>query len=100
MMDTVAVIHRRISANKFDVARLLSEPEIREHEDYEGIGAPVVYVLFDLLWDNGRDLTGKSVVSTPGTVTGAHYSRYWNSSGRLPRKARSGAFPARERERV
>jgi bifunctional non-homologous end joining protein LigD len=24
--------------------------------------APVVYVLFDLLWDNGRDLTGKSVV--------------------------------------
>jgi hypothetical protein len=62
--------------------------------------APVVYVLFDLLWDNGRDLTGKSVVSTPGTVTGAHYSRYWNSSGRLPRKARSGAFPARERERV
>ena len=24
--------------------------------------APVVYVLFDLLWDNGRDVTGKSVV--------------------------------------
>ncbi len=24
--------------------------------------APVVYVLFDLPWDNGRDLTGKSVV--------------------------------------
>ncbi len=24
--------------------------------------APVVYVLFDLLWDNGRDLTGKSAV--------------------------------------
>ena len=24
--------------------------------------APVVYVLFDLLWDNGRDLTGKSVI--------------------------------------
>jgi bifunctional non-homologous end joining protein LigD len=24
--------------------------------------APVVYVLFDLLWSNGRDLTGKSVV--------------------------------------
>ena len=24
--------------------------------------APVAYVLFDLLWDNGRDLTGKSVV--------------------------------------
>ncbi len=24
--------------------------------------APVVYVLFDLLWDNGRDLTGESVV--------------------------------------
>jgi bifunctional non-homologous end joining protein LigD len=24
--------------------------------------APVVYVVFDLLWDNGRDLTGKSVV--------------------------------------
>jgi bifunctional non-homologous end joining protein LigD len=24
--------------------------------------APVVYVLFDLLWDNGHDLTGKSVV--------------------------------------
>ena len=24
--------------------------------------APVVYVLFDLLWDNGRDLTGKTVV--------------------------------------
>ena len=24
--------------------------------------APVVYVLFDLLWDNGRDLTSKSVV--------------------------------------
>jgi bifunctional non-homologous end joining protein LigD len=24
--------------------------------------APVMYVLFDLLWDNGRDLTGKSVV--------------------------------------
>jgi bifunctional non-homologous end joining protein LigD len=24
--------------------------------------APVVYFLFDLLWDNGRDLTGKSVV--------------------------------------
>jgi bifunctional non-homologous end joining protein LigD len=24
--------------------------------------APVVYVLFDLLWDNGRNLTGKSVV--------------------------------------
>jgi bifunctional non-homologous end joining protein LigD len=24
--------------------------------------APVVYVLFDLLWDNGRDLTGKSIV--------------------------------------
>src|SRR5712672_3378340 len=24
--------------------------------------APVVYVLFDLLWDKGRDLTGKSVV--------------------------------------
>lgn len=24
--------------------------------------APVVYVLFDLLWDNGRDLTGKNIV--------------------------------------
>ena len=24
--------------------------------------APVAYVLFDLLWDNGRDLTGKSIV--------------------------------------
>jgi len=24
--------------------------------------APVVYVLFDLLWDSGRDLTGKNVV--------------------------------------
>jgi bifunctional non-homologous end joining protein LigD len=24
--------------------------------------APVMYVLFDLLWDNGRDLTGKSVI--------------------------------------
>jgi bifunctional non-homologous end joining protein LigD len=24
--------------------------------------APVVYVVFDLLWDNGRDLTGKSAV--------------------------------------
>ena len=24
--------------------------------------APVVYVLFDLLWDNGRDLTGKNVI--------------------------------------
>jgi bifunctional non-homologous end joining protein LigD len=24
--------------------------------------APVVYVLFDLLWDNGRDLTGRTVV--------------------------------------
>ena len=24
--------------------------------------APVAYVLFDLLWDNGRDLTGKSVI--------------------------------------
>jgi bifunctional non-homologous end joining protein LigD len=24
--------------------------------------APVVYVVFDLLWDNGRDLTGKSVI--------------------------------------
>src|ERR1700720_2851286 len=24
--------------------------------------APVVYVLFDLLWDNGRDLTSKSVI--------------------------------------
>jgi len=24
--------------------------------------APVVYVLFDLLWDNGRDLTGKTVL--------------------------------------
>jgi len=24
--------------------------------------APVVYVLFDLLWDNGRDLTGQGVV--------------------------------------
>jgi bifunctional non-homologous end joining protein LigD len=24
--------------------------------------APVVYVLFDLLWDNGHDLTGKSVI--------------------------------------
>ena len=24
--------------------------------------APVVYVLFDLPWDNGRDLTGKSVI--------------------------------------
>jgi bifunctional non-homologous end joining protein LigD len=24
--------------------------------------APVVFVLFDLLWDNGRDLTGKSVI--------------------------------------
>jgi bifunctional non-homologous end joining protein LigD len=24
--------------------------------------APVVYVLFDLLWDNGRDLSGKSVI--------------------------------------
>jgi bifunctional non-homologous end joining protein LigD len=24
--------------------------------------APVVYILFDLLWDNGRDLTGKSVI--------------------------------------
>ena len=23
---------------------------------------PVVYVLFDLLWDNGRDLTGKNIV--------------------------------------
>jgi ATP-dependent DNA ligase len=24
--------------------------------------APVAYILFDLLWDNGRDLTGKSIV--------------------------------------
>jgi bifunctional non-homologous end joining protein LigD len=24
--------------------------------------APIVYVLFDLLWDNGRDLTGQGVV--------------------------------------
>ena len=24
--------------------------------------APVVYILFDLLWENGCDLTGKSVV--------------------------------------
>jgi hypothetical protein len=24
--------------------------------------APVAYVLFDLLWDNGRDVTGKSVI--------------------------------------
>jgi ATP-dependent DNA ligase len=24
--------------------------------------APVVYVLFDLLWENGRDLTGKNIV--------------------------------------
>jgi bifunctional non-homologous end joining protein LigD len=24
--------------------------------------APVAYVLFDLLWDSGRDLTGKSVI--------------------------------------
>jgi len=24
--------------------------------------APIVYVLFDLLWDNGRDLTGKKIV--------------------------------------
>jgi ATP-dependent DNA ligase len=24
--------------------------------------APVAYVLFDLLWDSGRDFTGKSVV--------------------------------------
>jgi ATP-dependent DNA ligase len=24
--------------------------------------APVAYVIFDLLWDNGRELTGKSVI--------------------------------------
>jgi bifunctional non-homologous end joining protein LigD len=27
-----------------------------------------VYVLFDLLWDNGRDLTGKSVVQRRGRL--------------------------------
>src|SRR5258708_9748063 len=28
----------------------------------ETANCPVAYVLFDLLWDNGRDLTGKSVI--------------------------------------
>src|SRR3984893_8396354 len=29
--------------------------------------APVVYVLFDLPWDNGRDLTGKSFFTSPAS---------------------------------
>ena len=52
--------------------------------------APVVYVLFDLLWDNGRDLTGKSVIQrrerlqeiiTP--VAGIQVGGYIENRGKL-----------------
>jgi bifunctional non-homologous end joining protein LigD len=60
--------------------------------------APVVYYLFDLLWHNGRDLTGKSVVQRRERLQEIITPRCRNSSRRLPRETRSGAFPARERE--
>jgi ATP-dependent DNA ligase len=34
----------------------------RSNERQKRPTAPVAYVLFDLLWDNGHDLTGKSVI--------------------------------------
>ena len=62
--------------------------------------APVAYVLFDLLWDNGRDLTGKSVIQrrerlqeimTP--VDGIQIGGYIENRG-------IDLFPARQRERT
>ncbi|HET9375213.1 MAG TPA: hypothetical protein VFO40_09585 [Chthoniobacterales bacterium] len=62
--------------------------------------APVAYVLFDLLWDNGRDLTGKSVIQrrerlqeimTP--VDGIQIGGYIENRG-------IALFPARQRERT
>jgi ATP-dependent DNA ligase len=43
--------------------------------------APVAYVLFDLFWDNGHDLTGKSVLQRRERLQGIIHSSSRNSSG-------------------
>jgi len=71
--------------------------------------APVVYVLFDLLWDNGRDLTGKSVVQrrerlqeiiTPvaGIQVGGYIESYGNNLFQLAKeKGLEGIIAKRKR---
>jgi ATP-dependent DNA ligase len=43
--------------------------------------APVVFYLFDLLWDCGRDLTGKSVLQRRERLQEIIHSSSRNSSG-------------------
>jgi len=57
-----------------------------------------VYVLFDLLWDNGRDLASKSVIQRRERLQEIITPVAGNSNRRVPRETGSGAFQSREGE--
>lgn len=61
--------------------------------------APVVFVLFDLLWDKGRDLTGKNVVQRVERLEEIISPISGIPVGGYLEKRRNRPFPAREGER-